>query len=119
MNTAIQLYPSPSMACKLMPSAGSHTFPIPSHRTGRAVLPHPALGLSSHQAHEMTTRFNGPTGAAHTPDTTAGSETAAWIDELVFPEGWEAALKLRLDTGADCIAESSAVADPWNEIARQ
>lgn len=35
--------------------ATSPSFPTPSHRTVRAVLPHTALGPSSRQAHEVTT----------------------------------------------------------------
>src|SRR6516162_415706 len=55
MNPAVQLYPSPPMAYKPVPPTRSHTFPIPSHRTVHAELPHTALGLSSRQAHEVTT----------------------------------------------------------------
>jgi hypothetical protein len=72
--------------------ATSPTFPIPSHRTGRAALSHPALGLSSHQAHEVTTRsMMRPTDAVCTPDIIACSETAACLGCGVYVAAQEIA----------------------------
>jgi hypothetical protein len=67
--TAIQPHLPLTTACGPMsPHRVPRTSPTPPHRTGRAVLPHPALGLGSRKAHEVTTHSRGSTGAARTPN---------------------------------------------------